>query len=301
MIRRIIFLFIISITSLVGIVRNALAQFPAKAKSDTTSVNADSTTKAILAQSSAGHIMWHDIKEGVYDGGQYVTRPLHWNAKEWAIVATGIGFTAVLEYTDDPLARSFFQHNQGTFGDNLAKFGNNFYGNGIATGLTALTLYSIGISTDNNKLRVMGRHVLQSFAYAGLTTTTLKVIVGRNRPLLNQGAFIYHGFTLNNVWNSMPSGHVTVASALSETLAADIDQPWAYVLFYTFDAMTVFGRLYSDEHWLSDTFLGGVIGTAAGYWVSQEEDHYDMKTNDPKPTSFLIVPTLNGVSLTYNF
>jgi len=152
-----------------------------------------------------------------------------------------------------------------------------------------------------NQLRVMGRHVVTSFAYAGITTTVLKILIGRNRPFVNQGAFVYHGFSLQNAWNSMPSGHVTVASALSETLAADINKPWAYVTFYTFDAATIFGRLYSDAHWFSDTFLAAVIGTAAGYWVSQETDHYDMKTNDPKPTSFVIEPTPNGVGLAYNF
>ncbi|MDP4288908.1 MAG: phosphatase PAP2 family protein [Bacteroidota bacterium] len=273
------------------------AQFPAKNPSDTTSIHADSSTIAALKESSASHIIWHDVKEGAYDGLQYVQRPLHWNLREWAIMATGIGFTAMLEVVDDPLARSFFQHNQGKFGDQIEKFGNNFYGKGIATGLTAITLYSVGLETDNNKLRVMGRHVLQSFAYAGLTTTALKIIVGRNRPFLNQGSFVYHGFSLSNVWNSMPSGHVTVAAALSESLAADIGNTYASIGLYTCLAATVFGRLYSDEHWLSDTFLGGVIGTAAGYWVSQEEDHYDMKTNSPKHAGLMIVPTGNGFAL----
>src|SRR5205085_8740970 len=69
-----------------------------------------------------------------------------------------------------------------------------------------------------------------------------------------------YGFSLNNVWNSMPSGHVTVAAALSETLAADIGNTWASIGLYTCTAATVFGRLYSDQHWLSDTFLAGVIG-----------------------------------------
>ncbi len=301
MIRYILFFIVVLIASQVGVVGDAFAQFFHKATSDTTSIKADSATLAVLRKSSAGHIIWHDIKEGAYDGVQYVERPLRWNLREWAVVATGLGFTAMLEAVDDPLARSFFQHNHGAFGDNLSKFGNDFYGNGYATGLTALTLYTVGISTDNNNLRVMGRQVVQSFAYAGLTTTVLKVLLGRGRPFLNQGDFVYHGFSIQNIWNSMPSGHVTVASALSETLAADINQTWAYITFYTFDAATIFGRLYSDVHWFSDTFLGAVIGTAAGYWVSQETDHYDMKTNDPKPTSFLIVPTPNGIGLAYQF
>jgi hypothetical protein len=300
MIRYILFLILVSVAAQAGMWGNAFAQIPNKAATDTTSVHADSTTKAILSKSSAGHIIWHDIKEGAYDGVQYLERPFHWKLKEWAIMAAGVGGALALEYADQPV-RNVIMRNQNKFGDNLSMFGNNFYGNGYATGLTFLSLYSIGMATDNNELRVMGRHVIQSFAYAGITTTVLKIIIGRNRPFVNQGAFIYHGFSLKNAWNSMPSGHVTVASALSETLAADIDKPWAYVTFYAFDAATIFGRLYSDEHWFSDTFLAAVIGTAAGYWVSQETDHYDMRTNEPKPTSFLIVPTLNGVTFAYQF
>src|SRR5947209_20268624 len=105
-------------TTLLG--SQVYAQLPAKRTSDTTSLHPDSATRAILAQSSAGHIMWHDIKESVYDGGQYVQRPLHWNLREWAIITTGIGFTAMLEVVDDPIARSVFQHNQGVWWERIA-------------------------------------------------------------------------------------------------------------------------------------------------------------------------------------
>lgn len=250
---------------------------------------------------SAGHIIWHDVKESVHDAGNYAIRPIYWNAKEWAIIGTVAGITVMMQSADDQAVRDLIQHNQSSFGTNLAKFGNNFYGNGYATALTFVSLYSVGLATDNSRLRIMGRQVLQSFAYAGLTTTVIKVLFGRDRPFNNAGPNIFHGFTLNDAWNSLPSGHTTVACALSETLAADIDQPWAYVTFYSFEAATVFGRLYSDAHWLSDTFAGAIIGNLAGFWVSREVEHYDLTTNDPKPTSFLIEPTLGGVSLTYKF
>ena len=293
------FAILVTLTVICAHAEQAYAQFPAKRTSDTTSLHPDSTTRAILSQSSAGHIFWHDIKESSYDGLQYFERPLHWNLQEWAIVGTGFGITALLEVIGDQNVRAYVQGHQGVWGDRIASFGNNFYGTGMATGIAAISLYGVGLAEDNNKLRVMGRHVVQSFVYAGITTTAIKIIAGRNRPFLNQGALVYHGFSLSNAWNSFPSGHVTVATALSETLAADIGNPWASAALYTFAGVTVFGRLYSDQHWFSDTFLAGIIGTAAGYWVSQEEDHYDMRTNDPKPTSFIITPSLSGVTFAY--
>jgi membrane-associated phospholipid phosphatase len=277
--------------------------FNAKAQTldSTQHVKSDSATKAVLAESSVSHIMWHDVKDGFYDLGQYLLRPLHWDAREWGVIATGVGFTAVLELADDVPIRNVIQGNEGKLGDQFVKFGNDFYGDGIATGLTAVTLYTAGISTDNDKLRTMGLHVIQSFAYAGLTTTALKILIGRNRPFLYQGKFIYNGPSLNNAANSMPSGHVTVASALSESLAEDIHNTWVSVGLYTFVAVTAYSRMYADEHWFSDTFLAGVIGFCSGFWVAHQDDHYDMKTNDPKPTSFDIEPTIGGVGLAYHF
>ena len=250
---------------------------------------------------SAGHVIWHDVKEGADDGWHYIVRPYYWNLKEWAIVGTVAGVTVMMENADDQAVRDLIQHNQSSFGNTLEKFGNNFYGNGYATGLTFLSLYSVGLATDNSRLRIMGRQVLQSFLYAGLTTTLIKVLFGRDRPFNNAGPNIFHGFTLNDAWNSLPSGHTTVACALSETLAADIDQPWAYVVFYSFEAATVYGRLYADAHWLSDTFAGAIIGNLVGFWVSRETEHYDLKTNEPKSTSFDLEPTLNGISFAYHF
>src|ERR1700685_330202 len=95
MIRCIFFIVLISIGS------QAWAQSPANSRSDTTSINSDSATNAVLANTSGTHIIWHDIKDGFYDLGQYVLRPFNWDLREWGIIATGIGFTAILETADD--------------------------------------------------------------------------------------------------------------------------------------------------------------------------------------------------------
>jgi len=300
MIRLIFFLLIVLVSSQVSAQEKPVLPLPAPPP-DTVSIQSDAVTKAILANSSTGHIMWHDVKNGWYDLGQYVTRPLHWDAREWAIIGTGIAFTSMLQLVDDIPIRNLVQNNRGATADQFVNFGNNFYGNGYATALTTISLYSIGLATDNNKLRTMGLHVLESFAYSGLTTSLLKIIIGRNRPFLGNGRFSYGNFSLQDALNSMPSGHVTVAAALSESLAADIDNTYVSILLYSFVAATAYSRMYSDVHWLSDTFLAGVIGTCSAFWVTHQPDHYDLKTNDPKPTSFEIVPSLTGLSLAYHF
>ena len=261
----------------------------------------DSATKAVLAKSSAGHIMWHDIKDGWYDLGQYVTRPFHFTASEWGLFGAGVAVTAGLEVFADVPVRTVFQKNQGKFGDQFSQFGDNFYGNGYATALTAVTLYTAGLASDNEKLRVMGFHVIESFAFAGLTTTGMKILIGRDRPILYNGKFIYNGPSLANAYNSMPSGHVTVAAALSESLVEDIHNTWVSVGLYSFVAATAYARMYTDQHWFSDTFMASIVGLFTGFWVDHQDDHYDLKTNDLKPTSLVIEPTIGGVSLAYHF
>ncbi len=268
---------------------------------DSTHLSKSDSTNAVLAQTPASHIFWHDVKDGWYDLGQYVTRPLHFTASEWGLFAGGVAVTAGLEVFADVPVRTMFQKNQSKFGDQFSQFGDNFYGNGYATALTAVTLYTTGLASDNEKLRVMGLHVIESFAFAGLTTTGMKILIGRNRPVLYNGKFIYNGPSLANASNSMPSGHVTVAAALSESLAEDIHNTWVSVGLYSFVAATAYARMYTDQHWFSDTFMASIVGLFTGFWVDHQEDHYDLKTNDLKPTSFDIEPTIGGVSLAYHF
>ena len=269
---------------------------------DTTSpLRNDSATKAVLTKSSTGHIMWHDIKDGWYDLGQYVQRPFHFSASQWGLFGAGVAVTAGFEVFADVPIRTVFQKNQSKFGDAFSQFGDNFYGDGYATALTFVSLYTTGLASDNNKIRVMGLHVIESFAFAGLTTTGMKILIGRDRPILYNGKFIYNGPSLANVSNSMPSGHVTGAAALSESLAEDIHNTWVSVGLYSFVSATAIARMYTDQHWFSDTFMAGIVGLFTGFWVDHQADHYDMKTNDPKPSSFDIEPTADGVGIAYHF
>jgi membrane-associated phospholipid phosphatase len=149
----------------------------------------------------------------------------------------------------------------------------------------------------------MGRHIVQVFAYAGLTTTALKVLAGRARPYVNDGPYKFHGPTTNNDRYSLPSGHTTVATAICSSLAADLDNTWTSIGLYTIAGSTVFARMYADQHWFSDTFLAAVIGTATGYWVVHLHDHDQDATpsTDGRSGSLEFIPSLNNFSVVYTF
>ena len=77
----------------------------------------------------------------------------------------------------------------------------------------------------------------------------------------------------------MPSGHVTVAFAMSSVLAERIDNVYASVFLYSLAASTVFQRIYSDSHWASDCIPAAVIGFVIGKAVVRFDDDFSKKVN----------------------
>jgi uncharacterized protein YcfJ len=67
-----------------------------------------------------------------------------------------------------------------------------------------------------------------------------------------------------------------VAFALSTVLAGRIRSTPATVGLYTIAALTASARVYTDEHWVSDTFLGAAIGTVVGNAVLHQEETESM-------------------------
>jgi len=131
---------------------------------------------------------------------------------------------------------------------------------------------------------------------AGLTTTIIKSVTGRSRPFTNEGYNQFKLFQTENAQTSFPSGHVTVAFTLSSILSSRINNVYATVGLYTLAASTVMQRMYSDNHWLSDTVLAASIGYFIGKAVVKFDD--DSTENNIVVNAYYI-PNGIGVSLSY--
>ncbi|MBS1913688.1 MAG: phosphatase PAP2 family protein [Bacteroidetes bacterium] len=258
-----------------------------------TFADADSLTQPPPGPPAIGDTIWTDVKESAEDAVLLFSRPARFDRTDWllaggSIAATGLGMTA------DDWMRNRFRGFHSTAMDHATDAGNS-YGTPLPAAIVAGGLYLTGIVFDRPGVRRSGRHVVQSILYASVITVTLKTILGRHRPMLNQGPFVYSGPTVNDDFNSLPSGHTTLAFALSSTLAADIDNTWASIGLYGVATLTAASRIYADRHWFSDTILGAVIGTACGYGVVHLHDP------DSKQTGLLLYPTINGIGATYRF
>ncbi|MCY7363437.1 MAG: phosphatase PAP2 family protein, partial [Ignavibacteria bacterium] len=99
---------------------------------------------------------------------------------------------------------------------------------------------------------------------------------------------------------SFPSGHTTVAFAVSAVLAERINTWWARVGLYSLAAATAYSRIYDNKHWLSDVVLGSIIGFGSGYFtVHRENERGKKKTNISDKMNFNF--SLSGINLVYKF
>ena len=230
------------------------------------------------------------------DGASFVTYPFGMNKSQWlAIAGIGLG-TYLLVRNDD-----FIQERIGR--RNLPELNNGVWGFAEEYGviqyaeLAGVVTYSFGYLTKNDDVRVLGRMIVQSLTYSGLTAMFVRMIAGRTRPPFTDNHLDFNGFETNNSFQSFPSGHTTVAFAFSTVLAEYFDTPWSRIGFYGLAGFSAAERLLNDEHWFSDVTLGALLSIASGLHVISEEKNRKKKNK----IGLTISPTFNGINFQYRF
>ncbi|HLA12467.1 MAG TPA: phosphatase PAP2 family protein [Pyrinomonadaceae bacterium] len=136
----------------------------------------------------------------------------------------------------------------------------------ILTVLTALLFLSL-------RLRSEAFSILMSAAGSGLVNTTLKILVGRPRPLVESGSISFSG-------NSFPSGHVTFFVCyfgflffVAYALLPRGSLTRRLVLLISLLPILLIGisRVYLTAHWPSDTLGSYLFG---GVWLAFSLDMY---------------------------
>ena len=118
-----------------------------------------------------------------------------------------------------------------------------------------------------------GKIGLESFLVSGIAVQILKHTFGRERPsvasvsggrwngsffLLNQGSGKRGGYAQ---FDAFPSGHTATVFAAAATLSEVYDEsPWVSYASYSVASAVAVSRVMERAHWLSDCFVGGMIG-----------------------------------------
>lgn len=141
----------------------------------------------------------------------------------------------------------------------VAIFNNNFvwiYAALLAATIAA-TLKASAKEERGRRIFVMAVSVITAIA----VTHLLKPVIHRLRP----DGILFANPLLGNVDYSFPSGHTTAAAA-----GAFSAPPAFRMLWLVFTAATVFSRVYSNVHFLSDTVGGLIVAFAVTAFVKSK-------------------------------
>ncbi|MDX1386449.1 MAG: phosphatase PAP2 family protein, partial [bacterium] len=133
----------------------------------------------------------------------------------------------------------------------------SYLGNGWTLLFLTLGLMLIGIWIKDRHLALTGRLALITWAAAGLTSLTLKHLIGRPRPRLAlHGELSLLGPSWVSGFDSMPSGHTISSFAVATVLASFY--PRLSWLFYTLAFLVGLSRIFCGSHFLSDVVAGAI-------------------------------------------
>ncbi len=181
------------------------------------------------------------------------------SATDWAQGA-GIAAGAILVASLSDKKIDQFAKNQA---DSRVMRGWDTVGNALPYALVGAA--GAAFALGDNRMRNIGLISLQSVAAATGIAIGTKYLVGRSRPMEENGPWSQTAHSRSNA--SFPSGHATVAFAAVTPFAKEYDAPWLYAVA----ALGSAGRVAGRQHWASDAVAGGLLGYAVGAWVWQAQ------------------------------
>jgi membrane-associated phospholipid phosphatase len=186
-----------------------------------------------------------------------------------------IGFVSAstgLLFLSDHMVRNNIKMSTSAKDNTLLKVGNKygvFYYNLGFSG----ALYLFQLVTNNKKNANTGKVLMESLIISGLASISIKYLLGRSRPYREEGVTKFNWFETDNIFNSLPSGHVITAFTTSTVLSRSIGNTYVSVALYGLAGLTAYQRMASDNHWFSDVFLGASIGILIGEYFSDVNDN----------------------------
>jgi membrane-associated phospholipid phosphatase len=287
--------FIVFVLSLIGTgMQSAFAQM-----ADSLVDASKGYASAEVVPRSRGEIVVDDFMIALGDGGAFFTAPLRFSGTDWLLTGAFAGGTIGLFSLDDQARRAIGRETTASlnndFWDIPTRYGVVTYANafGAAT-------YVTGLISGSSDIRVTGRLLLESLSFSGLSVITARFFAGRSRPYSGDGPWKFTPFTVSNEIQSFPSGHTTVAFAMSTVLAERIDTWWSRVFFYGMAALTAYARVLNNQHWLSDVVVGSAFGVGAGLFVVRRE-HERTGGEGSSGARILLQPANGGIRVSFVF
>jgi uncharacterized membrane protein YeaQ/YmgE (transglycosylase-associated protein family) len=239
-------------------------------------------------------------------------------ARDYALILGGLILTDkyTTEFYQDHIEDQFDALDFIPIEPNGDKFPSSISSSGRYLVLGLSGAYAGSVIASDAKGQAAALLSAKAMTYSYITShVILKTLFGRNRPhrylsnCSNAGEVIEPGFTCDNLdfgngrdnvfksggaATAMPSFHATMLFSVARVYQQTYDD---YLIPYSVAAALFAHEGKGHNHWISDLFLGGIIGTVIGDVVT------DNFFGDNKDLS--VVPIINnesqGMALSYRF
>jgi len=221
------------------------------------------------------------------------TAPFRWNTKQW-IAAGSVAVGGIVLYTFDDEIRQFFNKNHSDGADWASKYVFEPWGSGLYPAILIGTYYIYGLSTNDLRSRQIALGATQAFVMSAITVQIVKHLTHRHRPYQDDPSNprLWEGPFQGFEYTSFPSGHTITAFSMASFFSSIYkDKVWVSILAYGLATGVGAQRLYENQHWASDVFIGAALGFAIGKTV-----YHIMDKNSKLSMGF---SDTGGVSLVY--
>ncbi len=159
-------------------------------------------------------------------------------------------------------------------------------GDGWSSVFISGAFYLGGLAFKNERAKETARLGLEVLVHTGIIVQVGKHLSGRSRPGATDGVDHWYGpsaffkrydegFTK---YDAFPSGHTITVWGMATVIAEEYkDKPYVPVISYTLATLTGLSRVTEKAHWLSDVFLGAVLGhTIAKFIIKRDRNRHLM-------------------------
>jgi len=205
------------------------------------------------------------------DARDIAISPYRWNKYQW-IAFSGITLVGGFLYTQDANIQKVVQKNQSAFWGGASRYAFEPWGSGLYTVPALGIMYGVGAIFKDDRARYTALKGVEAYLFAFVTDQIVKQIAHRHRPYQNDppDPYIWDGpFKSISGNSSFASGHSTVAFAVAAVIASSYKKTiWVPILCYSIAGFTAASRVYQNDHWFSDIFIGSALGFAIGRTIS---------------------------------
>jgi membrane-associated phospholipid phosphatase len=140
----------------------------------------------------------------------------------------------------------------------------------LGAAATAGIFFGAGLIFKDERARDTGCLAASAIVQTFLVDHFSKGLTGRQRPFFADGEdhwagpagfFKRYDPDYDGRYDSFPSGHTATAFSVATVVALQYrHRPWVPVVAYTIAAGVGLSRVTEDRHWMSDVFIGAVVG-----------------------------------------